>query len=146
MKIITIAISILCLIILPGCDALKYKKVDAKDFPADPKLRTKKNMEEGRGFRIMGGNNGGTTYSFATANPLWRATLDSLDFMQTNNEIIIHYSEHLLLPMALLYRKSRSVCYPVRSSRRSSSAKRGHKGYLESKANMSTLVSSQYMN
>ena len=82
MKIITIAISILCLIILTGCDALKYKKVDAKDFPADPKLRTKKNMEEGRGFRIMGGNNsGGTTYSFATSNPLWRATLDSLDFM-----------------------------------------------------------------
>ena len=81
MKIITIAISIICLIFLTGCDALKYKKVSAKDFPADPKLRTKKNMEEGRGFRIMGGNNGGTTYSFATANPLWRATLDSLDFM-----------------------------------------------------------------
>ena len=81
MKIITIAISIICLIFLTGCDALKYKKVNAKDFPADPKLRTKKNMEEGRGFRIMGGNNGGTTYSFATANPLWRATLDSLDFM-----------------------------------------------------------------
>jgi hypothetical protein len=81
MKIITITISIICLIFLTGCDALKYKKVNAKDFPADPKLRTKKNMEEGRGFRIMGGNNGGTTYSFATANPLWRATLDSLDFM-----------------------------------------------------------------
>jgi len=81
MKIITIAISIICLIFLTGCDALKYKKVNAKDFPADPKLRTKKNMEEGRGFRIMGGNSGGTTYSFATANPLWRATLDSLDFM-----------------------------------------------------------------
>ena len=82
MKIITIAISVICLIFLTGCDALKYKKVSAKDFPADPKLRTKKNMEEGRGFRIMGGNNnGGTTYSFATANPLWRATLDSLDFM-----------------------------------------------------------------
>ena len=81
MKIITIIVSVICLIFLTGCDALKYKKVDAKDFPADPKLRTKKNMEEGRGFRIMGGNNGGTTYSFATANPLWRATLDSLDFM-----------------------------------------------------------------
>ena len=81
MKIITITISIICLIFLTGCDALKYKKVSAKDFPADPKLRTKKNMEEGRGFRIMGGNSGGTTYSFATSNPLWRATLDSLDFM-----------------------------------------------------------------
>ena len=81
MKIITITISVICLIFLTGCDALKYKKVSAKEFPADPKLRTKKNMEEGRGFRIMGGNNGGTTYSFATSNPLWRATLDSLDFM-----------------------------------------------------------------
>ena len=81
MKIITIAISIACLIFLTGCEALKYKKVSAKEFPPDPKERIKKNMEEGRGFRIMGGNNQGTTYSFATSNPLWRATLDSLDFM-----------------------------------------------------------------
>ena len=81
MKIITIAISIACLIFLTGCEALKYKKVDAKEFPPDPKERIKKNMEEGRGFRITGGNNQGTTYSFATSNPLWRATLDSLDFM-----------------------------------------------------------------
>ena len=81
MKIITIAISIACLIFLTGCEALKYKKVSAKEFPPDPKERIKKNMEEGRGFRITGGNNQGTTYSFATSNPLWRATLDSLDFM-----------------------------------------------------------------
>ena len=82
MKIITIAISIICLMFLTGCEALKYKKVNAKEFPADPKERIKKNMEEGRGFRIMGGNkNKGTNYSFATSNPLWRATLDTLDFM-----------------------------------------------------------------
>ena len=81
MKIITIAISIICLIFLTGCEALKYKKVSAKEFPSDPKERVKKNMEEGRGFRVMGGNKGGTTYSFATSNPLWRATLDALDFM-----------------------------------------------------------------
>ena len=82
MKIITLAISVICLIFLSGCEALKYKKVNLKDFPADPKERIKKNMEEGRGFRVMGGNNSrGTTYSFATSNPLWRATLDSLDFM-----------------------------------------------------------------
>ena len=81
MKIITIAISIICLMFLTGCEALKYKKVSAKDFPADPKERIKKNMEEGRGFRIMGGDKKGTNYSFATSNPLWRATLDTLDFM-----------------------------------------------------------------
>ena len=81
MKIITTAISIACLIFLTGCEALKYKKVSAKEFPPDPDERVKKNMEEGRGFRLMGGDNKGTTYSFATSNPLWRATLDSLDFM-----------------------------------------------------------------
>ncbi len=81
MKNITIAISVICLIFLTGCEALKYKKVSAKEFPADPKERIKKNMEEGRGFRLMGGDKKGTTYSFATSNPLWRATLDSLDFM-----------------------------------------------------------------
>ena len=29
----------------------------------------------------MGGSNTGTNYEFASANPLWRATLDTLDFM-----------------------------------------------------------------
>ena len=81
MKIITLAISIIYLIFLTGCESLKYKKVSAKEFPPDPKERVKKNMEEGRGFRLMGGDKKGTTYSFATSNPLWRATLDSLDFM-----------------------------------------------------------------
>ena len=81
MKIITVLISIFSLMFLTGCEALKYKKVSAKEFPADPKERIKKNMEEGRGFRVMGGNKKGTTYSFATSNPLWRATLDTLDFM-----------------------------------------------------------------
>ena len=81
MKIITVLISIISLMFLNGCEALKYKKVSAKEFPADPKERIKKNMEEGRGFRVMGGKKKGTTYSFATSNPLWRATLDTLDFM-----------------------------------------------------------------
>tara|TARA_B100001057_G_scaffold3113_1_gene2825 strand:+ start:589 stop:1188 length:600 start_codon:yes stop_codon:yes gene_type:complete len=64
-----------------ACQALKPKKVDAKEFPPDPRERVKKNIEEGRGFRLMGGDKGGTNYEFASANPLWRATLDTLDFM-----------------------------------------------------------------
>ena len=64
-----------------ACQALKPKKVDAKEFPPDPRQRVKKNIEEGRGFRLMGGDKGGTNYEFASANPLWRATLDTLDFM-----------------------------------------------------------------
>ena len=58
-----------------ACQALKPKKVDAKEFPPDPRERVQKNIEEGRGFRLMGGDKGGTNYEFASANPLWRATI-----------------------------------------------------------------------
>ena len=64
-----------------ACNAIKPKKVSAKDFPPDPRERVKKNIEEGRGFRVFGGNKSGTTYDFASSNPLWQATLDTLDFM-----------------------------------------------------------------
>ena len=64
-----------------GCQALKPKKVSAKDFPPDPRKRVQKNIEEGRGFRLMGNINSGTNYEFASSNPLWRATLDTIDFM-----------------------------------------------------------------
>ena len=82
MKLINITILIISFLGLTACEALKYKKVDSREFPPDPKERVKKNIEEGRGFRIMGGNKDkGTNYSFSTSNPLWRATLDTLDFM-----------------------------------------------------------------
>ena len=57
---------------------------DAKQFPPDPKERVKKNLEEGRGFTVMGGvkNRGGSgEFDFASSNELWRATLDTIDFM-----------------------------------------------------------------
>jgi|TARA_Y100000389_G_scaffold86062_1_gene82777 hypothetical protein len=81
--------SLLFLIILTsylfqsGCGALKYKKVSAKDFPPDPKERVQKNIEEGKGFRVMGNNalGGSGTFEFASSNPLWQATLDTISFM-----------------------------------------------------------------
>tara|TARA_Y100000768_G_C23859273_1_gene624879 strand:- start:411 stop:992 length:582 start_codon:yes stop_codon:yes gene_type:complete len=86
MKIYSISkkLSLFLLVILPlltSCEALKYKKVDARDVPTDPKERVKKNIEEGRGFRLMGGNTKGGVFEFASSNYLWRATLDTIDFM-----------------------------------------------------------------
>ena len=78
---ILIFFSLIILLTQTGCDALKPKKVSAKDFPPDPRQRVKKNIEEGRGFRVFDGKSGGTTYEFASSNPLWKATLDTLDFM-----------------------------------------------------------------
>jgi len=59
---------------LPGADARKVV-VSGKD-------RAKKNSEEGRGFRLMENmNKGGTNFEFASSNELWRASLDTIDFM-----------------------------------------------------------------
>ena len=76
-----IFLSIVVLFTQSACEALKPKKVSAKEFPPDPKERVKKNIEEGKGFRLMGGNKSGTTYEFASSNPLWQATLETLEFM-----------------------------------------------------------------
>ena len=59
-----------------------FKPGDARKNPPDPKERVKRNLEEGRGFRIMdlGGRKGGD-FEFASSNELWRASLDILDFM-----------------------------------------------------------------
>ena len=78
-----LAFYMMILIMLPflaSCQALKYKPVDAREVSPDPKDRVRKNIEEGRGFRIMGGKKGGT-FDFASSNPLWRAALDTIDFM-----------------------------------------------------------------
>ncbi len=58
-------------------------KTDARKYPPDPKLRVKKNIEEGRGFRLMdmGKKKGTGEFDFASSNELWRASLDTIDFM-----------------------------------------------------------------
>ena len=56
--------------------------VDARKFPPEPEKRVQKNIEEGRGFRLMDKvKKGGNTYEFASSNELWRASLDAIDFM-----------------------------------------------------------------
>ena len=60
-----------------------YRPVDAKKYPPQPELRVKNNIEEGRGFKLTRdfGNGKGGKFEFANANPLWRASLDIIDFM-----------------------------------------------------------------
>ena len=81
MKIKTIILSTIFLIILSSC--AKLPGGDARKNPPNPDERVKKNLEQGKGFRlneVMGGKKGGT-FEFATSNELWRATLDTIDFI-----------------------------------------------------------------
>lgn len=70
------------LISFSGCNAIKPKQVDQRDLPDGAEARARKNIEEGRGVSIgsMIGR-GGTNYEFSTSNPLWRASLETLDFL-----------------------------------------------------------------
>ena len=57
-----------------------YKPVDVREVPVNAKERIKKNMEEGKGIQLFNKDNFGVG-SFSEFNPLWRASLDTLDFM-----------------------------------------------------------------
>ena len=59
------------------------KGVDAKKYPPNPNERVKNNMEEGRGFKAaeMFKGGGAGTFEFASSNELWRASLDTIDFI-----------------------------------------------------------------
>ena len=68
-----------------SCGKGFFKKVDTREVPISGPERAKKNVKEGRGVglgEMIGiGGKGGTTYEFSTSNPMWRATLDILNFL-----------------------------------------------------------------
>ena len=70
-------------LILSACNG-KIPGADARKVSYDPKERVKKNLEEGRGFRLdsaFGNNSKGGNFQFASSNELWRASLDTIDFI-----------------------------------------------------------------
>tara|TARA_Y100000385_G_scaffold263503_1_gene296051 strand:+ start:870 stop:1388 length:519 start_codon:yes stop_codon:yes gene_type:complete len=80
MKFIQLLFLLQLLIFLNSCGI--YRKTDARKYPPNPKERVAKNVEEGKGFRIFDSNRSkGTNYEFASSNELWRATLDTINFM-----------------------------------------------------------------
>ena len=76
-----ISFLLLLLVKLNSCGI--YRPVSAKDYPPEPEKRVQKNLQEGKGFTIMGSMNKNKSgdFDFATSNEMWRASLDILDFM-----------------------------------------------------------------
>ena len=64
-----------------------YQPSDARKVSPNADERVKKNLEEGKGITLGGmlGGGGGTNYQFASSNPMWRATLEILDFLPLSN-------------------------------------------------------------
>ena len=72
---------IVCLLTLSCGGAFKPKKVDTREVSTNAGERARKNIETGRGTSLKGLINRDTTYEFSTANPMWRASLETLDFL-----------------------------------------------------------------
>ena len=76
---------LLTLLLLNSCGNGFFKRSDVKDNPVNVKDRVRKNIEEGRGVRFnLGGKKGGV-FDFASANELWRASVETLDFVPLVN-------------------------------------------------------------
>ena len=61
------------------------------------KKRVKKNLEEGKGFRLNDAfkkKKSGGVFDFASSNELWRASLDIIDFMPLSS---VNYSGGIII-------------------------------------------------
>jgi len=84
-------------ILITGCSGNFFKKVDTRKVPVNVTDRQEKNIQEGRGFRLMNtiqNKNNSGTFEFATANEMWRASLDLLDFAPLSN---VDYSGGIII-------------------------------------------------
>ena len=73
-----------------------YNPSDARKISPNSKERVKKNLEEGKGLSLkkMMDGGGSTSYQFASSNPMWRATLEILDFLPLSN---VDYSGGIII-------------------------------------------------
>ena len=82
-KIKTIIFCIFLSLILNACNG-KIPGADARKVSYDPKERVRKNLEEGKGFRLdsaFDNKSNSGNFEFASSNELWRASLDTIDFI-----------------------------------------------------------------
>jgi hypothetical protein len=78
-KILTIVLTLFTLVVLSGCNS--FRMTDAREVSPNPDERVQDNINKGKGLRLGAlGNQGNGNFQFASSNPLWRASLDVLDF------------------------------------------------------------------
>lgn len=72
-----------------------YKKTNSRDISTNANERARKAVQEGRGVGIGSILKGrGTNYEFSSSNPMWRASLEILDFLPLT---VVDYSGGMLI-------------------------------------------------
>ena len=83
-KINLLLINLIIFISISSCGI--YKKVDTRETPINAQERARKAVDEGKGLgikNIIGGRN--NNFEFSSSNPMWRASLEVLDFLPLTN-------------------------------------------------------------
>lgn len=78
-------ISIILFILFTTSNCGIYKKVSTREVSTNANERARKAVDEGRGVNIGQMFKRGTNYEFSTSNPMWRASLETLDFIPLSN-------------------------------------------------------------
>ena len=84
-NIFKISIFLALSFLLSNCGKDFFKRSDVKDNPVNVNERVQKNIEEGKGIRFGLGDKKGGVFDFASANDLWRASVETLDFVPLVN-------------------------------------------------------------
>ena len=93
-SLIKLGILLLSFLIIASCGI--YKPVDARKVPVSGIERAEKNIQEGKGFRLLDTrrNRGSGEFKFASSNPMWRASVKLLDFTPFSN---VDYSGGIII-------------------------------------------------
>ena len=77
-----------------GCGI--YKPVDTREVPINVNERAKRNIQEGKGYKLFdtNRNRGSGNFEFASSNPMWRASVKLLDFTPFSN---VDYSGGIII-------------------------------------------------
>ncbi len=78
-------ILIILSVFLTNCGIIKKPNLSGPVLEPDGKKRARKNVEEGRGLIFSKKKKQGGDFLFASSNPLWRASLDTIDFMSLSS-------------------------------------------------------------
>ena len=90
-----ILVSVLLFSLTTSCGL--YRKTDARKVPVNVHDRVEKNIQEGRGFRVFDKarqRGGSGNFEFASSNPMWRASINLLDFAPFSN---VDYSGGIII-------------------------------------------------
>ena len=93
-KYLLLIFSLISLFILSACKN-PFRYTDAREIPVDAKERVRKNIEEGRGVTLFGGEKKGGVFDFASSNELWRASIEVLDKTSKNTKMAHKFKKAL---------------------------------------------------